>query len=397
VAERQQALDLDGADPLAGLRARFRVPDGLVYLDGNSLGALPVGVPAALARTVEQEWGVDLIRSWNANGWWDAPRRVGDRIGALVGAAPGQVVVCDSTSVNLYKLVVAARYLRPERSQVLVDADDFPTDRYIVASVAGASVARALGPDVGVVVRSHVNYQSGRLHDLAGLTASAHAAGAVVVWDLSHSVGVVPIELDAAGVDLAVGCTYKYLNGGPGAPAFAYVADRYQATLRQPLTGWIGHADPFAMVADYEPAPGISRVLTGTPPIVAMAALEAALDAFDGVSMAAVRAKSVALTSLFIRLVEERLGAAFVLASPRDAGERGGQVCLAHPDAYPILQALIARQVIADYREPDLLRFGFAPLYTRFVDVWDAVDRLAAVMAQAEWDTPTHRRRAAVT
>ena len=322
---------------------------------------------------------------------------MGDRIGALIGAAPGQVVVCDSTSVNLYKLLVAARSLRPDRPQVLVDTDDFPTDRYIVGSVAGASVVRALGPDVGVVVRSHVNYQSGRLHDLAGLTAAAHDAGALVVWDLSHSVGVMPVELDAAGVDFAVGCTYKYLNGGPGAPAFAYVADRHQAALRQPLTGWIGHAEPFAMATDYEPAPGISRVLTGTPPIVSMAALEAALDAFDGVSMAAVRAKSVALTSLFIALVEERLGGAFPLASPREPAERGGQVCLSHPDGYPIVQALIARQVIADYREPDRLRFGFAPLLIRFVDVWDAVDRLVAVMASGEWDTPERRRRATVT
>jgi kynureninase len=397
VAERQHALDLDGQDPLAGCRARFRIPDGLIYLDGNSLGALPVGVPAAVARTVEQEWGADLIRSWNANGWWDAPRRVGDRIGSLVGAAPGQVVVCDSTSVNLYKLLVAARQLRPDRPEVLVDADDFPTDRYIAESVAGPAVTRTLGPGVGVVVRSHVNYQSGRLHDLPALTAAAHEAGALVLWDLSHSVGVVPVELDAAGVDLAVGCTYKYLNGGPGAPAFAYVAERHQAALRQPLAGWIGHAQPFAMVAGYEPAPGISRVLTGTPPIVSMAALEAALDAFDGVSMAQVRAKSVALTSLFVSLVEERCGGDFALASPRRPDERGGQVSLSNPDAYAIVQALIARGVIGDYREPDRLRFGFAPLFTRFVDVWDAIDRLVAVMGGDEWDHAAYRQRAAVT
>jgi kynureninase len=397
VTERHEALDLDAADPLAGLRARFQIPDGLIYLDGNSLGALPVGVPAAVARTVEQEWGTDLIRSWNINGWWEAPARLGDRIGALVGAAPGQVVVCDSTSVNLYKLLVAARALRPDRPQVLIDDDDFPTDRYIVGSVAGAAVSRTLGPDVGVVVRSHVNYQSGRLHDLGGLTAAAHDAGALVLWDLSHSVGVVPVDLDGAGVDFAVGCTYKYLNGGPGAPAFAYVARRHQESVHQPLAGWLGHAQPFAMAPEYEPAPGIGRVLAGTAPIVSMAALEAALHAYDGVALADVRAKSMALTSLFIDLVAERLGSAFALASPPAAAERGGQVCLAHPDGYPVVQALKARGVLADFREPDLLRFGFAPLYTRFVDVWDAVDRLAAVMEAAEWDTAAHRRRAAVT
>jgi len=400
VAERHEALELDVADPLAGLRARFRVPDGLIYLDGNSLGALPVGVPAAVARTVEQEWGVDLIRSWNTNGWWEAPARLGDRIGALIGAAPGQVVVCDSTSVNLYKLLVAARARRPDRPAVLVDADDFPTDRYIVGAVAGASgtsVARELGPDVGVVVRSHVNYRTSRLHDMAAVTAEAHAAGAVVVWDLSHSVGVVPVQLDATEVDFAVGCTYKYLNGGPGSPAFAYVARRHQDDLHQPVAGWLGHARPFAMAPGYEPAPGVLRLLTGTPPILSMAALEAALAAFDGVAMAAVRAKSVALTSYFVELVAARLGARFGLASPATAAERGGHVCLSHPDAYPIVQALIARDVIADFREPDVLRFGFAPLYLRFVDVWDAVDHLVAVMDGAEWDTPGFRQRAAVT
>ncbi len=350
-----------------------------------------------MARVVEREWGDDLIRSWNLHGWWAGPRWIGDRIGGLVGAAPGQVVVCDSTSVNLYKLLVAARRLRPDRPNVLVDADDFPTDRYIVGSIAGAAVARSLGPDVGVVVRSHVNYRSGQLHDMAAITAAAHDAGALVLWDLSHSAGVVPVALDAAGVDLAVGCTYKYLNGGPGAPAFAYVASRHQAKLDQPIAGWIGHADPFAMADAYEPDTGIRRVLSGTPAVLSMAALDAALDAFDGVALADVRAKSVALTELFIALVEDRLVDGFRLASPRPVEERGGQVCLAHAEAYPVVQALIARGVVGDFREPDLLRFGFAPLYTRFVDVWDAVDRLEAVMTGAEWDTPSYRQRATVT
>ena len=360
MAERHEALELDVADPLAGLRARFRVPDGLIYLDGNSLGALPVGVAAAVARTVEQEWGVDLIRSWNTNGWWEAPARLGDRIGGLVGAAPGQVVVCDSTSVNLYKLLVAARRLRPECPAVLVDADDFPSDRYIVGSVAGGSVAGALGPDVGVVVRSHVNYRSGRLHDMASLTAEAHDRGALVLWDLSHSVGVVPVELDAAGVDLAVGCTYKYLNGGRGrrrSPTWP------AATRRRCASRWrAGWATPsrFAMAPDYEPAPGILRLLTGTPPIVSMAALRrrsTPTTAWPWPTCGPRAWRSRPSWSWWRPLRD-----GFALASPAAAAERGPGVPV-HPEAYPIVQALIARNVIADFREPDILRFSFAPLY----------------------------------
>jgi kynureninase len=394
---RDDAGALDAADPLALCRARFRLPEGLIYLDGNSLGALAVGVPAAVAGVVQQQWGVDLIGSWNEHGWWDAPRRVGDRIGALVGASPGQVVVCDSTSVNLYKLVAAAMRLRPGRPFVAVSADEFPTDRFIVGSLAGADVTVELGPDVAVAVRSHVDYRTGRLCDMAAATAAAHDVGALALWDLSHSAGALAVELDAAGADLAVGCTYKYLNGGPGAPAFAYVAARHQDQLQQPLTGWHGTAHPFEMERPYEPAPGISRVLTGTPPIVSLVALEAALAAFDGVSMAALRAKSVALTELFINEIDDRLPAVFGLASPRHPDERGSQVALRHPEAYAIKEALIARGVVGDFRPPDILRLGFAPLYVRFVDAWDAVDRLVAVMASGEWDQPRYRARAAVT
>jgi kynureninase len=394
---RDEAEALDAADPLAFCRARFRLPEVLIYLDGNSLGALPVGVPAAVADVVERQWGVDLIGSWNVHGWWDAPRRVGERVGALVGAAPGQVVVGDSTSVNLYKLVAAALRLRPGRGRVLVHGDEFPTDRYIVQSLAGAHTATELGAEIAVAVRSHVDYRTGRLHDMATLTAETHAAGALALWDLSHSVGAVDVQLDDAGADFAVGCTYKYLNGGPGSPAFAYVAARHQGRLEQPLTGWHGTAHPFEMDRPYEPAPGISRVLTGTPPILSLAALEAALAAYDGVSMAAVRAKSTALTELFISEVDERLPGVFGLASPRPAEDRGSHVALAHPEAYAVKEALIARGVVGDFRPPDIVRLGFAPLYVRFVDAWDAADRLAAVMAADEWDRPAYRQRAVVT
>jgi kynureninase len=394
---REEAAALDGADPLAFCRARFRLPEGLIYLDGNSLGALSVGVPAAVAEAVEQQWGVDLIGSWNVHGWWDAPRRVGERVGALVGAAPGQVVVGDSTSVNLYKLTAAALRLRPTRPYVLVHCDEFPTDRYIVQSLAGAHTTTELGPDVAVAVRSHVDYRTGRLHDMAALTAETHAAGALTVWDLSHSVGAVDVQLDDAGVDFAVGCTYKYLNGGPGSPAFAYVAARHQDRLEQPLTGWHGTARPFEMERPYEPAPGISRVLTGTPPILSLTALEAALAAFDGVSMRAVRAKSIGLTELFVNEVDERLPGVFGLASPRRVDQRGGHIALAHPEAYAVKEALIARGVVGDFRPPDIVRLAFAPLYVRFVDAWDAVDRLLAVMAAEEWNRPAYRNRAVVT
>ena len=388
---RDEAAALDAADPLGHCRARFRLPAGVIYLDGNSLGALPTGVAGAVADAVERQWGTDLIASWNTNGWWDAPVRVGERLAPLVGAAPGQLVVCDSASVNLYKVVVAARALRPERPGVAIDADDFPTDRYIVDALAGAAPA-----DVGVVVRSHVNYRTGRLHDMAAETAAAHAAGALIVWDLSHSAGALPIELDAAEVDFAVGCTYKYLNGGPGSPAYAYVATRHQAATVSPLRGWLGHARPFEMEPAYEPAAGIRRLLAGTPPMLSLLALEAALAAFDGVSLHDVQAKGVGLTELFVTLVEDRLGGVVRVASP-PSPERGSQVSLAHPEAYAMVQALIARGVVGDFRAPDLLRFGFAPLYTRFVDVWDAVDRLVDVVESGAWTDARFRVRDAVT
>ncbi len=408
---RADAEALDAADPLAGLRDRFVLPDGVVYLDGNSLGALPAGVAARLDDVVRREWGTDLIRSWNANGWWDLPLAVGDRVGRLVGAAPGQVAVCDSTSVNLYKLLSAGLALRGDRRVIVTEADNFPTDRYLIDAVARAhgaevrvvasdpdAVTAALGPDVAVVSLTQVNYRTGAMYDLAGLTAAAHDCGALALWDLSHSSVAVPVELDAAGADLAVGCGYKYLNGGPGAPAFAYVARRHHDLLTQPLTGWHGHARPFAMTPIYEPAPGVARLLVGTPPVLSLAALDAALDALDGVTPAELRAKSVALTEGFLALVEDRLGGFGVgIASPRDADRRGSQVSLTHPDGYAVIQALIARNVIGDYREPSICRFGFAPAYLRYVDVWDAVAHLEAVLVDEEWRRPEHQARNAVT
>ena len=406
---RADALDLDASDALAAMRDRFVLPLGTLYLDGNSLGPRPVGVAERVAEVITQEWGKDLIRSWNLHGWMAAAMRIGDRIGALVGAAPGQVVAADSTSINLYKQLVAALWLRPERRTIVTEGVNFPTDRYLIDAVAqqfGATVRLADPSDIGaslddsiaVVCLTQVNYRTGAMHDLSSVTMVAHACGALMLWDLAHSAGAVEVDLDGVGADLAVGCSYKYLNGGPGAPAFLYVATRHQALYRQPLTGWLGHANPFAMQDEYVPADGIARAIVGTPNVLSLMALDAALDAFDGVDMAVLRAKSVALTDLFGALVAERCaGDGFTLASPADAAGRGSQVCLDHPEGYGIVQALIARGVIGDYREPGICRFGFAPLYIGYTDVWDSVEHLVQVMANREWAKPEHRVRAAVT
>jgi kynureninase len=356
----------------------------VIYLNGNSLGALSLNVPERMADVVAREWGNGLVGSWDSNGWWDAPVRVGDRIGRLVGAAPGGVVVTDSTTVNVFKLATAARRMRPDRHRIVVDPRDFPTDRYVANAVAEGNVATTLDRDTAVVVSSHVDYASGVMKDMAAVTAEAHDAGALVLWDLSHSVGAVPLDLDGADVDLAVGCTYKYLSGGPGSPAFCYVASRLQRELDSPIPGWVGHARPFEMESGYEPDAGVRRLLTGTPSILALAALDAALDVFDGVSIDDLRAKSVALGELFIELVDERLGdTGVVVGSPREASRRGSHVSLVHPSAGKVVDALCERGVIVDFRRPDVARFGFAPLYIRFVDVWDAVDHLAAVLVSA--------------
>jgi len=400
----------DAADPLAPCRDLFDVPQGVVYLDGNSLGALPRATAGRLDDLVRREWGGDLIRSWNVNGWIDAPARVGGKIARLVGAAPDEVVAADSTSVNLFKALAAALRLRPGRTVVVTEDGNFPTDVYVAQGlldlVGGRTlrrapadgIAAALDGDTAVMMLTHVDYRSGRIHDMAALTAAAHAAGALALWDLSHSTGAVPVDLNGAGADFAVGCGYKYLNGGPGAPAFLFVAGRHHDAARPPLSGWMGHAAPFAFEDNYRPAAGIARHLCGTPPILGLAALEVGVDILNGVDMAAVRAKSMALTGLFVDLVEQECaGLGFALASPRDADMRGSQVALRHAEAYPIMQALIRAGVIGDFRSPDILRFGFAPLYVRYADVWDAVSALREVMTTESWNRPEFRVRAAVT
>ncbi|MFJ1897253.1 MULTISPECIES: kynureninase [unclassified Streptomyces] len=390
---QERARALDAADELAPLRELFTLDD-TVYLDGNSLGALPRHVPARLQEVLTREWGELRIRSWGESGWWTAPERIGDRIAPIVGAAAGQIVVGDSTSVNVFKAVVAATRLAPEgRDEILVDADTFPTDGYIAGSaarmtghrivpVAPAEVPGALGPRTAAVLLNHVDYRSGRLHDLPALTAAVQAAGAVSVWDLCHSAGALPVDLDRHGVDLAVGCTYKYLNGGPGSPAYLYVAARHQPVFDSPLPGWTSHADPFAMTPGYEAADGAVRGRVGTPDILSMLALESSLDVWDGVGIEAVRAKSLALTDFFLECVAEYVPEGRVSsATPAAHAERGSQVALRCEDAEPVMGALIARGVVGDLRRPDVLRFGFTPLYVGFADAERAARLLADVLA----------------
>jgi kynureninase len=423
---REAALQRDADDPLAPLRAQFDLADGLIYLDGNSLGALPSATAARVAQVITDEWGRGLIGSWNTAGWMQLPQRVGDKIGRLIGAGPGEVVAADSTSVNLYKVLAAAlrmqREQRPGRSVIISERSNFPTDLYIAESLAEQhgctlnlvaspeDIPAALDEHTALLMLTHVNYRTGRMHDMAALSAAAHAAGALAVWDLAHSAGAVPVDLNRDGADFAVGCGYKYLNGGPGAPAFAWVRPEHVSRFKQPLSGWIGHAAPFAFVPGYAPADGISRYLCGTPPVLALAALECGADTMLAAEplggLPAVRAKSLALTRLFIALVEERCGGhGLGLVSPREDAERGSQVCLSRDEgAYAIVQALIARGVVGDFRAgdtadrlPDILRFGVTPLYTRYVDVWDAVEHLRLVLDSGEWRDARFHQRGAVT
>jgi len=403
----------DAADPLAGRREAFALPDGVIYLDGNSLGALPKATPDRLEAVLRREWGDDLIRSWNTHGWIEMPGRIGDKIARLIGAAPGEVAAADSTSVNLFKLLSAALALKPDRGAILTEEINFPTDLYIAQGVAGllgrelrrapgAEIADAIDDDVAVVMLTHVNYQTGAMHDMAAITRAAHDSGALMLWDLSHSAGAVPVDLNgpngADGADFAVGCGYKYLNGGPGAPAFLFVAARHHDALSQPLTGWMGHAAPFDFEGDYRPAPGILRTLCGTPAILGLAALEVGVDLILEADAGGLREKSLALTGVFMTLVAERCGAFDIIVdTPREDARRGSQVSLRHADGYPIVQALIARGVIGDFRAPDIMRFGFAPLYLRHVDVWDAVEHLRDVLENRGWDRPEFHARAAVT
>ncbi|MFN7989615.1 MAG: kynureninase [Thermoanaerobaculia bacterium] len=407
---RTDAERLDAADPLAPFRDRFVLPDGLVYLDGNSLGALPKAAAARVADVVAREWGEGLVRSWNDAGWIDLPRRVGDKIARLVGAAPGDVVCADSTSVNVFKVLSAALALRPGRRTILSEEGNFPTDLYVAEGLVRqlgrghrlrlmpkGDLISALDDDVAVLLLTHVDYRTGERHDLPAVTRAAHDAGALAAWDLAHTAGAMPVHLAAAGADFAVGCGYKYLCGGPGAPAFLWVAPRLQDGFSQPLSGWLGHAEPFAFEPGYRPAAGIARYLCGTPPILSMSALDAALDLLLEVDLELVRAKSEALTSFFVDAVEEACGDAVTLVSPRDAARRGSQVSFAHADGYAVMQALIARGVVGDFRAPDVLRFGFAPLTTRFVDAWGAARALAGVLSSRAHERPGFRRRAAVT
>lgn len=410
MTSRQTCLDRDAADALGGMRARFSLPEGVIYLDGNSLGALPVAAAAAVRQAVERQWGQDLIASWNTHGWISLPQRVGGKIARLTGAMADEVVAADSVSANLFKLAAAAVGARPGRPVVLTEAGDFPTDLYILQGLAGmrpdvelrvmepGGIEAALDDQVAVVLLSHVHYRSGAVRDMAGLSAAIRAAGAISLWDLSHSAGVLDVDLNRDGADLAAGCGYKYLNGGPGAPAYLFVASRHQAALRNPLSGWMGHARPFDFVDDYAPAPGIGRWLCGTPPILSLTALDAALDAFDGVEMAAARARAGALGDLFIERVEARCAAGgLTLASPREAAARGGQVSFRHPHGWAVMQNLIARGVIGDFRSPDVIRFGFAPLYVRQVDVWDAVEILGEILDSESWRDARFQTVAAVT
>ena len=390
-------------------RAAFHLPDGVIYLDGNSLGPLPVAAGERLTRMLTQEWGDQLIRGWNTAGWYVQPRKVGDRVARLIGAAPGTVVMGDTLSIKVYQALSAALDFVPERRVVLSDSGNFPSDLYIAQGLLASlgrgyelkvvepeEVEAAIDDKVAVTLITEVDYRTGRLHDMKRLTAKAHAAGAITVWDLAHSAGALAVNVTEADADFAVGCTYKYLNGGPGAPAFIYVEPRHAERARPSLSGWMGHEAPFAFDLDYRPAPGIERMRVGTPPVIALTVLDAALDVWEGVDLKDIRARSIALSERFIAGVEAACPA-LELGSPRNPAERGSQVSFRHPHAYAVMQALIARGVIGDFRAPDSMRFGFTPLYLGEADVDKAVAVLAEVIDKRLWDTPDYHRKASVT
>lgn len=406
-ASLAQARLADQQDPFYPLREQFVRPEGLIYLDGNSLGCLPKATAQYLQQVVSEQWGQGLIRSWNQAGWLDLPQRVGALIAPLVGAQADEVIMTDSTSINLYKLAAAALRQNAPRREILVEQDNFPTDAYmmqglaehlraqpVIRAVPSAELGQAITENTALVVVTEVHYKTGALQDMAQLNAQAHAKGALVLWDLSHSTGVIPVALNATGADYAVGCGYKYLNGGPGAPAFAYVARRHQDTLEQPLWGWFGHQQPFAMQHQYAPALGMNQLLTGTTSILAGSALEQSLSVFAGIDRAKLREKSKRLTQL---LIERVTVPELELVSPLDADQRGSQVSWRHSEGYAITQALIARGVIGDFRSPDIIRMGVAPLYIGFEDIFHAAEHINTVVSQRLWDQPEFQRRQAVT
>jgi kynureninase len=411
MTSREACVARDLVDPLGTFRDRYVIPEGVIYLDGNSLGPMPRAAASMLNHTIEQEWGQDLIRSWNSAGWFDMPLQLGDRVGALIGAAPGQTLVCDTTSINLYKAIHAAIGLRPDRDVVVAEDESFPTDLYIIEGAMksagrpmkrrllgtdGPSIEALLDRNVAVAVLSHVNYRTGELLDMAAITQQLHDAGALVVWDLCHSIGVVEIDFDGHAVDFAVGCTYKYLNGGPGSPAFISVAKAHQGTAQHPLSGWWGHAAPFAFDRDFRPDAGIKRFLCGTQPIISLRGVDVALDAMAGVEVAALRQKSLALTELFMARVGALLPGLNIV-TPREASLRGSQVGICFDKGFAVVQAMIERGAIGDFRAPDLMRFGFAPLYVRFEDVWDAAEILAECIKAEVWRDPRYNRKLEVT
>ena len=409
---REDCIALDAQDEMAHVREAFQLPEDIIYLDGNSLGALPKRSVAALSATVEQEWGEGLIRSWGTADWFSLPERLGDKLGTLMGAAPGQTVVSDSTSINIYKALRSAMALRPDRKVIVSELGSFPTDLYVLEgamSVDESYSARLWGrdgdqledlinEDVAVVLLSHVDYRSGKLLDMEAITKLAHDAGALIIWDLCHTAGVVPMELDANNVDFAVGCTYKYLNGGPGSQAYIYVAQRHHAEARQPLSGWWSHAAPFAFESTFRPTEGARRFLVGTQSVLGLKGIEASLSLFEEMDIHAIRRKSQKLCDLFIELVEQHSDCQTLrLESPRDADQRGSHVSFLFDNGFPVVRAMIEQGVIGDFREPGIMRFGFAPYYLRFVDVYDAVEILADCMRRKVWENEAYNVRGAVT
>lgn len=405
-------LELDKYDVLAHKRDEFNLPDGVIYLDGNSLGPLSKHTQQHLQQVVQSQWGTDLIKSWNTHQWIDLPSKVGEKIAPLIGAAPGQVICCDSISVNLFKLLSGALKINSERRVILSLKDNFPTDLYIAQGLSQLlgtdrcelkqvelpDLLDQLDDSVSVLLLTQVNFRTGDLLDIQAITQYAHEHGILVVWDLAHSAGALPLELDKHQVDFAVGCGYKYFNGGPGAPAFVYVNQRIQERIRQPLTGWMGHRAPFQFDNEYQPSKGVSHFLSGTPNILSLAGLDAAMDAFSGVDMGDIRNKSIALSELFLRLVSEAESLTNLeCISPLDAQQRGSQLSFAHPQAHAICQALIAQDVVADFRAPNIVRFGFTPLYQRFADIWQAVKILNQVVSSERYLKAEFQQRQKVT